>query len=655
MWNFSFELPALLLMVLTLVAFHGTKHLPIRQNRMYLQLVGICFAEAAANILSGWLDDRYRMAWTGGAKLGLELINMAFYMLLLARTLMIFFFYLHSLFPRPNRAARSVGATAFLLAELLVVILSLGGRFHFADESGYQLRTGYYLFAVIQLITCAVMLILLLRFRSRSPERQRRSMLLVIGIETVAALFDLFVPYVLISDMLMALVLLALYLFFMNPAFYVSSRTDAFNLAGLDVFLQSYDPAEYRPVGVTLRNYMTLREIFYPEAVSSSLLQIGTYLNRFHTEDRQNPDSRPGTGRQPVTGSRSGTSGKCCNFYLREGNFLLFLPRDTDTDALVESLRNRFHEAWRHGQTEVFYDTGFVVIGTDRMPRDADSFLSMVRNAMKETARDAVTVIDDKTIGKAERHDAVHHVLDRCVRDNTIQVYLQPLVNAADGSLVGAEALARLKDPDMGVISPGEFIPIAENTGIITELGRQMLEKTCLFLRDNRIPGLRWVNVNVSPAQFVNTQLSEEYGEMVRKTGINPELIHLEITEAAYVTEDALHQRMDAFIRQDFRMALDDFGSGYSNLNRVMDYPFSNIKLDMGFVRTGLAKQGSILGDLIHAFHDMGFSVTAEGIETQEMADRMRDYGCDFFQGYLYSKPLPMDEFIAKYGAGVKD
>lgn len=134
--------------------------------------------------------------------------------------------------------------------------------------------------------------------------------------------------------------------------------------------------------------------------------------------------------------------------------------------------------------------------------------------------------------------------------------------------------------------------------------------------------------------------------EEVRKSGIDPELIHLEVTEAAYVSEESLRQKMDAFIRQDFHMALDDFGSGYSNLNRVMGYPFSNIKLDMEFVRSALANRSSILGDLIHAFHDAGFSVTAEGIETEDMAEQLRRYGCDYFQGYLYSRPLPVNDFV---------
>lgn len=623
MWDFSFELPALLLIGIILAAYFSTKHLPTRQNRFYLQMTGVCIVCGITNILSGWLDSRYGSLWTGPALIVLEIVNLIFYMMLLARAMSLFFYYLLALGLDRNKIVRYLFVFAYFAAEVLVAAASLTGKFHFFDQDGYHLTDGYCVFAYLQLILCVILLVLLFCFRNRAKAGQRRCLFLTTGIAIAASLFDLFLPYLLISDMLMALILLALYLFFMNPSLYISSRTDAFNLAGLKVMLDSYDLSEYHIIGVTLKNYLTLREIFYPEAVSESLVQIGDFLNE---------------------------TGETCTFYIREGNFILFLKRNADLEKMIEEMRKRFNRAWRCEQSEVYYDTGYVVVDTDRLPRDEDKFLVLLRNGMKQVEKDKVYVIDDAVLGRAERHEAVHHVLDRSIRDNTIEVYLQPLVNARDGSLVGAEALARLTDPEMGVISPGEFIPIAEDTGVITDLGTQMLEKTCLFLRKNRIPGLQWVNVNVSPAQFINTRLSEQYGDMVRKAGINPELIHLEITEAAYVTEDSLHQRMDAFISQNFHIALDDFGSGYSNLNRVMDYPFSNIKLDMNFVRSGLARKGDILGDLIHAFHDMGFSVTAEGIETEDMAGRMRGYGCDYFQGYLYSKPLPASEFVAKYG-----
>lgn len=524
MWDFSFELPALLLIGIILAAYNSTKHLPTRQNRLYLKLTFVFIAAGLMNVLSGWMDQRFSSVWTGRGRIALDLINLIFYILLFARTMCLLYYYVTALVPGNGKLFRYLYGAGAVLGGILVAPGTYLGCFHTYSEAGFQIASGYRVFAFIQLGAVCVMVLLLCLLHSSVSGALRRCLILVQGISLISALFDLLLPYILISDMLMALILLALYLFYMNPGYYISGRTGTFNMEGLRVMLQSYDPAEYRILGITLKNYLTLREIFYPAAVSGSLMQIGACL-----------DTIPGAA--------------------------------------------------------IFY-----------------------------------------------------------VRDNTIQVYLQPLINARDGSLAGAEALARLIDPEMGFISPGEFIPIAEDTGIITELGRQVFEKTCLFLKGHEIPGLQWINVNVSPAQFVNIQLSDQYSAIVRRIGIEPERLHLEITEAAYVSENSLHQRMNAFLSQNFRMVLDDFGSGYSNLNRVMDYPFSNIKLDMDFVRMGLAKHKSMLGDLIHAFHDMGFSVTAEGIETEEMAASMRQYGCDFFQGFLYSKPLPMDEFAEKYG-----
>lgn len=624
MWDFSFELPALLLIGIILTAYFSTKHLPTRQNHFYLAMTSVFILTGAMNVLSGWMDLRFSSVWTGPGRIVLDTINTAFYILLFARTMSLVYYYMIAIGLAEDRAFRHLYGALSFAGGIFIALFSFSGYFHTYTAAGYQIAAGYRIFAFIQLAVCGILLLLLFLFRCELPGTLRRCLYSADVILFISAVFDLFLPYILISDMLMALILLMLYLFFMNPGYYISGRTDTFNLEGLKVILRHYDPSEYRIIGLTLKNYMTLREIFYPSAVSNSLIQIGSHLNM-------------------IAGS--------IVFYVREGNFVLFLKKDVDADKVMASLQSRFKQAWQVGQTQIFYDTGYIMVDTDQVPRDGDSFLVLIRHGMKAAEKDGIVRIGEDMIREIERHEAVHHVLDRCVRSNTVEVYLQPLFDARDGRLVGAEALARLTDPEMGFISPGEFIPIAEDTGIITELGRQVFRKTCLFLRNHEIPGLQWVNVNVSPAQFVNIHLSDEYSSIAHEAGVDTKQLHLEITEAAYVSEYFLHQRMDAFISQGFHMVLDDFGSGYSNLNRVMDYPFSNIKLDMAFVKTGLAKHGSMLGDIIHAFHDMGFSVTAEGIETEDMAASMREYGCDFFQGFLYSRPLQMDAFARQFSS----
>lgn len=224
-------------------------------------------------------------------------------------------------------------------------------------------------------------------------------------------------------------------------------------------------------------------------------------------------------------------------------------------------------------------------------------------------------------------------------------------MDAKTGRLVGAEALARLYDEKEGWIFPNDFIPIAEETGLIEGMGRQMLEKACAFLQKESIPGLQWINVNVSPGQFVNLNLSREFAGIVEGSGISMNSIHLEITEEAYIADNSLQEKINAFRKNQFQIVLDDFGSGYSSLSRVISNPFSNIKLDISFVRSSLEGEQNILPEMVQAFHKIGFTVTAEGVETAEMADRLREYGCDFFQGYYYSKPLPAEGFVKKYGA----
>lgn len=223
-------------------------------------------------------------------------------------------------------------------------------------------------------------------------------------------------------------------------------------------------------------------------------------------------------------------------------------------------------------------------------------------------------------------------------------------MDAKTGNLLGAEALARLYDEKEGWIYPNDFIPIAEETGLIEGMGREMLEKACAFLKEKSVPGLQWINVNVSPGQFVNLNLSNEFAGIVESYDISKSGIHLEITEEAYIADNSLEEKINAFRKNQFQIVLDDFGSGYSSLSRAISNPFTKIKLDISFVRSSLSGEQNILPEMVQAFHKIGFTVTAEGVETAEMADQLREYGCDYFQGYYYSKPVSVKDFVEKYG-----
>jgi EAL domain-containing protein (putative c-di-GMP-specific phosphodiesterase class I) len=224
-------------------------------------------------------------------------------------------------------------------------------------------------------------------------------------------------------------------------------------------------------------------------------------------------------------------------------------------------------------------------------------------------------------------------------------------VESRTGKLVGAEALSRIRGEDGKILPPSAFIPIAEKDGSIITLGEQVLRKTCRFIRDNDIQALwlQWINVNLSPYQCMSRDLAERFRAILEEYSVAPELIHLELTEQSIADYSLLKHQLLKLQEMGFQFALDDYGSGYSNLTRVKQYPFKNIKMDMEVVWNYFRDRDPLLPAMVQVFRQMNFSITAEGIETKEMADSMAEIGCDYLQGYYFSKPVSMPDFLERY------
>ena len=162
--------------------------------------------------------------------------------------------------------------------------------------------------------------------------------------------------------------------------------------------------------------------------------------------------------------------------------------------------------------------------------------------------------------------------------------------------------------------------------------------------------GISWINVNLSPIQFLRPDLNKRFSKILEKYHVDAEKIHLEITEESMIDYALLQKQIQSMRSTGFQFVLDDYGSGYSNVSRLKKCPFINIKLDMEVVRDYFKEPDKFLPSLVQVFKQMNFTVTAEGVETLEMVESMKNIGCDFLQGYYFSKPLPAREFAEKYG-----
>lgn len=259
---------------------------------------------------------------------------------------------------------------------------------------------------------------------------------------------------------------------------------------------------------------------------------------------------------------------------------------------------------------------------------------------------------DDKLRSRLLKEQAIADCMESALAEGQFEIYIQPKYRISDNRLSGAEALIRWNHPEWGFQSPAQFIPVFEKNGFITNLDVFVWDQACAALRDWEDKGLPAINlsVNVSRADIYNTDLTNILQKTLKKYDLPAGRLHLEITESAY-TEDP-EQIIDTVknLRQlGFAIEMDDFGSGYSSLNMLNQMPLDILKLDMKFIQSETAKpvNEGILHFIMNLARWMNLKVVAEGVETKDQLDRLREAGCDYAQGYYYAKPMPRSEFEA--------
>lgn len=295
-----------------------------------------------------------------------------------------------------------------------------------------------------------------------------------------------------------------------------------------------------------------------------------------------------------------------------------------------------------------------VCAGTVAMPDQAAS----PREAMH---RAAATLMEVKTtipqpglprmhaympsiIDQMSRRTRLVHNINRAIEGQEFSVYLQPKVDITDGSWVGAEALARWTQPDGSMISPGEFIPLAEQAGLVTALNRHMLSQTLRSLADSDWSRTAPLAVNISAQDLSTANFAEMIGELLEETGVAPCALELELTERDMARgSDTIRSSLDQLRAMGVAIAMDDFGTGYSSLAALVDLPVDILKIDRQFLRRIEDRESDrrLLKTLVTLVQDLGRKIVVEGIETEGQAEFLRSLGVRFAQGFLYAKPAP--------------
>ena len=416
---------------------------------------------------------------------------------------------------------------------------------------------------------------------------------------------------------------LAIYIMLENPALNVDRVTGALNQRAFEEYLDRF---------YGKKNNIELLVIDYDNAIASSILGNNVFskavtelLNDFNPEKIFRNDKD--------------------NFIIIRSSF--------NEETLAETIINFKERLYR--KNNIVSEIPFKVIqykdvrlfnGKDDLLKSIDYMIKNSHQFEKE-----ITVVSKDVADEIHKKFEMVKKCDLAFSKKRVEVFLQPIYSNSDLVFRSAEALVRLRDEEGNLIYPGDFIQDMENDGRIVELGKMVFDDVCKFISENNMEelGLEYIEVNLSQVQCMQENLAKSYIEIMEKYNINPKYINLEITETAQSTRITLLKNMEILKEYGVSFSLDDFGTGNSNLNYVIEMPVKIVKFDKTMVNSYFDNRiaSFVMNSTIDMIKGLGHKIVFEGIENENQINQAKKLKIDYIQGYFYSKPIDKDSFIA--------
>ena len=320
--------------------------------------------------------------------------------------------------------------------------------------------------------------------------------------------------------------------------------------------------------------------------------------------------------------------------------------QESELDELVRQIQTRCK---MFKNIKLTYSIGVYIVNDRKMDlRQIEDRAAMARKKAKGNMMNNVLYYQEEFKEMLYIRNFIEESLPSAIDEKQFQMYLQPKYSIVQNHIVGAEALVRWQHPDRGMIYPNEFIPVIEENGYIKKVDYYIWKEACNFLKRCEQAGIKNcpVSVNVSRLHLTDTVFMDYLAQTIHEAGIPKEQLELEITET--IGDEQISNMAELLKHQGYKLLMDDFGSGYSSLNILLETPFDVIKLDKKFMENMMvSEKGRLILEYVVAMADkLGLELLAEGVETEEQVKLLRKIGCDNVQGYYYAKPMPVEDFF---------
>lgn len=633
-WSLMGEFFSLVIMAIILIRYYGYEwHVAFTAKRkLFLYCLLGSTASILLNIVSVFCNTRAGSipTWLGA------LLNGAYFAFTIATcslfALFLFRLTLEHVYDQHCMKRATAVISALTAAYLLLVAINLftGVLFYYDQAGNYcrgPLNRLVFLLPIIELV-----LLILCYLRNRGSVSARVTYVIrsLPPIVLMLSLLQIFYSELYLNGMLSSVVSLILFISFQTHTSDRDSLTGIRNrnnfLAELSLRLAGHQPIQI--ILVSLQSFSDVNLRHGHKVGDAVLYEVARYLEYLYPQGRA--------------------------FRTSSVNFVLVLPWTTQEQAeeALTTIRRRFRQPWVLGDLSCLLPFCMVDLRCPGFGDSPEEIVEQLEYSLDLAKKENQSLIrfDENIRRKLSQKRELIEVMRRSVKERRFQVWYQPIYCCHDDIFCSAEALLRLSDYRGNPISPEVFIPLAEETGMISELTWIVLEEVCRLLSSGRLPGLKSVSLNLSMRQLLDPELANHIQQYLDQYHVSPDRLKLEITERVLLHDSQYTKRQLAALSAiGVDIYMDDFGTGYSNPSSVLDYAFSFIKLDHSLALhvPGDQQASLMIRSLMTMFHSLGKRLIVEGVETADQADYLRSCGADMIQGFHYARPMPGEDLAA--------
>ncbi len=625
----EYEIAALGLELMLLALYCIRNNFPCATNRFYFAMLSCGITATTFNLLSV-----FTLAQADSLPVGINYFTNMVYLLAYNGSALLFFLYVLHVTENEKtiRIGKKIFYVSFIIVTFLITTTPLTKWIIYFDDLEYRHGPLFIVLYIISVFMLLSVFFLFFKFKYKLDRMQTFSIMGLDLATVIVVLVQQFFSELLIQNFVISLFFVLIYFSLQNPDDYIDKTSHCFNNSAFyetaAIYLKKKTP--FCVVAFTLDDYQTVVRLLGIKTGEIMINNIASHLQSLFGKSRI----------YHLTGCRYAV--------LLDSRIAL------SSDGAIELIDAFFREPYKIHTAEIPLKPYFCVIDYPSFKfttEDISDILDYSFHEMQHNRDISVITASDEALKQKRRELQIINCVKNAIRQKTFQVYYQPIYNTKVGRFTSAEALIRLFDEELGFISPEEFIPMAEQNGMITEIGEIVFRSVCEFISRNDMKklGLEYIETNLSAIQIMQERLSRQLNDIMEEYGVAPETVNFEITETAKtVGEVTLEKNIDALIKLGASFSMDDYGTGFSTASYLITLPISIVKIDKSILWSSMENKDAftVLRHTIAMLKSLNKEIVVEGVETEKMRDLLIDMGVDYLQGYLYSKPIPDQEFI---------